>query len=167
MPFVPNARQGTFLLSLKEVPRSQSLFFLHTPHPFNSIHPRLPQWFNHHRQRPVQMEIQGNWIKTRRTSSPIDAFEMPLTFHQLVNNDTKAVVVESHRRVTGNGGFIKTKTPRSMNLDIADEVAKYADFVLLTFLLVWNERVSERAKYPPAERFSAPDLTSIILMGSH
>lgn len=67
-------------------------------------------------------------------------------FSQLVNRDTKAVVVESHRRITGGGGFLKTKTPRYMNLDIADEVVEYIELVLLTFLLVWKERVGERAK---------------------
>ena len=28
-----------------------------------------------------------------------------------------------------------------MNLDIADEVIEYLDLILLTFLLVWKERV--------------------------
>jgi len=84
----------------------------------------------------------------------------------LVNNDTKAVVVESHRRVTESGSFIKTKTPRCMNLDIADEVVEYTELILLTFLLVWKERVSQRAKTSFAPRGSTPDLTSALLMGS-
>lgn len=33
-----------------------------------------------------------------------------------------------------------------MNLDIADEVVEYLELILLTFLLVWKERVGERAK---------------------
>ena len=33
-----------------------------------------------------------------------------------------------------------------MNLDIADEVVEYVELILLTFLLVWKERVDERAK---------------------
>lgn len=86
---------------------------------------------------------------------------------QLVNNDTKAVVVESHRQVTGSGSLIKTKTPRCMNLDIADEVAEYTELVLLTFLLVWKERVGERVKTPFTDRSAAPNLTSVLLMGSH
>lgn len=82
----------------------------------------------------------------------------------LVNSDTKAVVAESHRQVTGSGSFIKTKTPRYMNLDVAGEVVDYVDLILLTFLLVWKERVSERAKSTHLDR--APDLTSVVLMGS-
>jgi hypothetical protein len=49
-----------------------------------------------------------------------------------------------------------------MNLDIADEVLEYAELILLTFLLVWKERVSERAKLPLSER--SADLTSVLLM---
>ena len=33
-----------------------------------------------------------------------------------------------------------------MNIDIADEVVEYVELILLTFLLVWKERVDERAK---------------------
>ncbi|KAF9645610.1 hypothetical protein BDM02DRAFT_489280 [Thelephora ganbajun] len=86
----------------------------------------------------------------------------------LVNNDTKAVVVESHRRITGNGSFLKTKTPRYMNLDIGGEVVEHTELVLLTFILVWKERIGERAKSVPAGlRGIAPDLTSAVLMNSH
>jgi hypothetical protein len=88
-----------------------------------------------------------------------------INFSQLVNSDTKAVVVESHRQVTGSGSFIKTKTPRYMNLDIAEEVVEYTDLILLTFLLVWKERVGERAKRTYLDR--TPDLTSAVLMNSH
>jgi hypothetical protein len=63
-----------------------------------------------------------------------------------VNADTKAVVAESHRQITCGGSFLNVKTPRYMNLDIADEVVEYLELVLLTFLLVWKERVGERAK---------------------
>lgn len=52
-----------------------------------------------------------------------------------------------------------------MNLDIANEVVEYTDLILLTFLLVWKERDSERAKRAYLDR--APDLTSAVLMNSH
>ena len=55
-----------------------------------------------------------------------------------------------------------------MNLDIANEVAEYTELILLTFLLVWKERVSERAKSLAVEiRGAGPDLTSAVLMNSH
>ena len=55
-----------------------------------------------------------------------------------------------------------------MNLDIANEVAEYTELVLLTFLLVWKERVGERAKSSAVElRGAGPDLTSAVLMNSH
>ena len=119
-------------------------------------------------------DVQYKW-KSKGTGSKlvvcwtsIDTFRIAFTkVFQLVNNDTKAVVVESHRRVTGSGSFIKTKTPRYMNLDIGDEVVDYTELILLTFLLVWNERVSERAKSPYIERCVAPSLTGALLMGSH
>lgn len=54
-----------------------------------------------------------------------------------------------------------------MNLDIADEVIEYTELILLTFLLVWKERVGERAKTVPEFRGGlAPDLTSAVLMSS-
>lgn len=77
------------------------------------------------------------------------------------------MVVESHRRITGGGGFFKTKTPRYMNLDVADEVAEHTELILLTFLLVWKERVSERTKSVSTDdRGIAPDLTSAVLINS-
>jgi hypothetical protein len=53
-----------------------------------------------------------------------------------------------------------------MNLDISDEVVEYTELVLLTFLLVWRERVGERAKSVSDFRGVAPDLTSAVLMSS-
>jgi hypothetical protein len=53
-----------------------------------------------------------------------------------------------------------------MSLDIADEVVEYTELILLTFLLVWKERVSEGAKSVPEFRGVAPDLTSAVLMNS-
>jgi len=84
----------------------------------------------------------------------------------LVNSNTKAVVVESHRRITGGGSFLKTKPPRHMNLDIADEVVEHTELILLTFLLVWKERVSERAKSVPEFKGVGPDLTTAMLISS-
>ena len=84
---------------------------------------------------------------------------------QLVNTDTKAVVVESHRRITGGGNFLKAKTPRYMNLDIADEVVEFSELILLTFLLVWKERVGARAKSSEL-RGTASDFASTVLMSS-
>jgi len=46
-----------------------------------------------------------------------------------------------------------------MNLDIADEVVEYTELILLTFLLVRKERVSERAK---TTDFTA-DLEGVLL----
>lgn len=54
-----------------------------------------------------------------------------------------------------------------MNLDIGDEVVEYTELILLTFLLVWKERVGERAKTPFVEKCAPLDLTSALLMGSH
>ena len=84
---------------------------------------------------------------------------------QLVNTETKAVVVESHRRITGGSTFLKTKTPRYMNLDIADEVVECAELILLTFLLVWKERVGARAKSSEL-RGTASDFSGAVLMSS-
>lgn len=88
----------------------------------------------------------------------------PTHSFQLVNSDTKAVVAESHRHITGSGNVLKTKTPRYMNLDIADEVVEYTELILLTFLLVRKERVSERAKSVAEFKGTAPPLTSALLM---
>ena len=52
-----------------------------------------------------------------------------------------------------------------MNLDIADEVVEYAELILLTFLLVWKERVGERAKSSEL-RGAASDFSSSVLMNS-
>jgi len=99
-------------------------------------------------------------------AQPLSPPNLPLTHTtQLVNTDTKAVVVESHRRITSTGTFLKSKTPRSMNLDIADEVVEYAELILLTFLLVWKERVGARAKSSEL-RGSASDFASAALTNS-
>lgn len=83
-----------------------------------------------------------------------------------MNANTKAVVVESNRRTAEGGSFLRTKTPRYMNLDIADEVVEYTEIILLTFLLVWKERVGERAKSVSDFKGAAPNLTSVALMSS-
>jgi hypothetical protein len=94
--------------------------------------------------KPRERDPNSSYVKI------LDPFKIKLAnFSQLVNSDTKAVVVESHRRVTGGGIFTKTKTPRSMNLDIAAEVVECTELILLTSLLVWKERLRERAKVRP------------------
>lgn len=42
----------------------------------------------------------------------------------------------------GGGSFLKTKTPRYINLGIADEVVECAELVLPTFPLVWKVRLA-------------------------
>ena len=59
---------------------------------------------------------------------------------QLVNNETNATVAESHSRRRGS---IFRKT-RDMGLEISGAVSLAADVVLLTFILVWSVRQSER-----------------------
>ena len=61
---------------------------------------------------------------------------------QLVNNETNATVAESHSRRRG-GIFRKA---RDMGLEISEAVSLAADVVLLTFILVWNVRQSERMR---------------------
>jgi len=145
-PPVPNPRRGISFLTPKEAPPSKYSSPRFSSFGFNSP-PFPPQWFNHHKRCSVQVESQGNRIQTRRTSTFSISFGNEFThFSQLVNTDTKAVVVESHRRITSGGGFFKSKTPRYMNLDITDEVVEYTELILITFLLVRKERLSERAK---------------------
>ena len=111
--------------------------------------------------KPRELDQNSSYVDIQ----PPPELNLP-RFFQLVNTDTKAVVVESHRRITGGGSFLKTKTPRHMNLDIADEVVEYTELILLTFLLVWKERVGERAKTVSELRSIPPDLTSILLTNS-
>ena len=59
---------------------------------------------------------------------------------QLVNNETNATVAESHSRRRGS---IFRKT-RDMGLEISGAVSLAVDLVLLTFILVWSARQSER-----------------------
>lgn len=107
----------------------------------------------------------GSKLVVRSTSFGLWGVMLTLNV-QLVNSNTKAIVVESHRRITAGGNFLKAKTPRCMNLDIADEVVEYAELVLLTFLLVWRERVGERAKSVSEFKGGPLDLTSAVLMSS-
>ena len=150
---------------LKEAPPSEHLFPARFPSSV-STHSCFPQRFNHYKRCPVQVESQGHRVQARRTSNLIRFFGIMLTrIAQLVNTDTKAVVVESHRRITGGGNFLKAKTPRYMNLDIADEVVEFSELILLTFLLVWKERVGARAKSSEL-RGTASDFASTVLMSS-
>ena len=61
---------------------------------------------------------------------------------QLVDKDTKNTVAQSHSRI--RSGFFRK--PRDMNLEISEPIVHAVDVVLLTFILVWHERQSERAK---------------------
>jgi len=64
-------------------------------------------------------------------------------FHQLMKKDDNTTVAESHSRIRSS--FFRK--PRDMALEIADVVACAADIILLTFIIVWRERESERAKF--------------------
>jgi hypothetical protein len=56
---------------------------------------------------------------------------------QLVNEETKQKVSQSHSRIRGLSFFRK---PRDMSLEISLPVSLATDLVLLTFVLVWTER---------------------------
>jgi len=60
----------------------------------------------------------------------------------LVNHVSNEIVAESHSRVRSS--FFKK--PRAMSLEISDAISLAMDIVLLTFILVWRERQSERSK---------------------
>ena len=62
--------------------------------------------------------------------------------HQLVDNDTNATVAESYSRIRSS--FFRK--PRDMSLEISEVVSHAVDVILLTFILVWRERQSERSK---------------------
>jgi len=59
----------------------------------------------------------------------------------LVNENSGVVVAESHRRKRGSF-FGK---PRDMSLEISEAVTLAADVILLTFMLVWEERQHQGA----------------------
>jgi len=60
----------------------------------------------------------------------------------LVNKDTNETVAQSHSRIRSS----IFKKPRDMGLEISQVVSDAVDLVLLTFILVWKERQSERTK---------------------
>jgi len=61
---------------------------------------------------------------------------------QLVNKDTNETVAESHSQRRSS----IFRKPRDMSLEISQTVSHAVDIVLLTFVLVWKERQSERSK---------------------
>jgi hypothetical protein len=77
-----------------------------------------------------------NAIRLSQNSTP------SLALLQLVNKDTNAIVAESHSRKRSS----IFRKPRDMGLEISEAISHAADIVLLTFILVWRERKSERVK---------------------
>ena len=72
---------------------------------------------------------------------------------QLVNKATGETVAQSHSRIRSS--FFRK--PRDMSLEISGAVSHAVDVVLLTFILVWRERQSEktagnRAYHDPAAK---------------
>ena len=62
---------------------------------------------------------------------------------QLVNKDTnEPPVAQSHSRI--RGGFFRKR--RDMSLEISAPVSQAVDVVLLTFILVWRERLAGKIK---------------------
>ena len=61
---------------------------------------------------------------------------------QLVSKGTNQIVAQSHSRVRSS--FFRK--PRDMSLEISAPVSPAMDIVLLTFIFVWRERRSEKAK---------------------
>lgn len=97
------------------------------------------------------MEIQRHRLKNRGMFyiSPLKKRgELKRCIHdQLVNKDTNEIVARSHARVR-NSFFRK---PRNMSLEISSKILPAMDIVLLTFILVWWERQTERLKEPLSE----------------
>lgn len=75
-------------------------------------------------------DIEYRW-KTKGTGSKI----------LLVNKVTGGIVAQSHSRIRSS--FFRK--PRDMSLEISDGISHAVDVVLLTFILVWRERQSEKS----------------------
>jgi len=89
------------------------------------------------------MEIQRHWFESCGTSTGSRPSHHNAQLHpQLVNKDTNATVAESHSRIRSS--FFRK--PRDMSLEISEVVSHAVDIILLTFILVWKERQSERSK---------------------
>jgi hypothetical protein len=65
-----------------------------------------------------------------------------VTTLQLVDKRTNEIAAQSHSRIR-NGFF---KKPRDLSLEISGPISHAVDIVLLTFILVWRERQTERNK---------------------
>ena len=110
------------------------------------------QWIRTHQRRRVQVEIQRDRLQSRGAfKSPREKNFKPtltmsdngmVTVLQLVNKSTNEIAAQSHSRIR-NSFFRK---PRDMSLEISAPISHAVDIVLLTFLLVWRERKTERIK---------------------
>ena len=74
--------------------------------------------------------------------SPTSESSTPSLASQLVNKSTNAMVAQSHSHRRSS----IFRKPRDMSLEISRDVVHAVDIVLLTFLLVWRERESERKR---------------------
>ena len=93
------------------------------------------------------MEVQRDELKGRGTSAPFAITFLRETdpisrSPQLVNKDTKETVAESHSHRRSS----IFRKPRDMSLEISEVVSHAVDMVLLTFILVWSERQSEKRR---------------------
>lgn len=91
------------------------------------------------------MEIQRHRLESRGTFALLTITHPTTTSPcspQLANKDTNATVAQSHSRIRSS----IFKKPRDMGLEISRVVSDAADVVLLTFIIVWKERQSQRAK---------------------
>ena len=92
-------------------------------------------------------DIEYRW-KTKGTGSKVvvryrqlrELNPGSLISSQLVNKVTGEIVAQSHSRIRSS--FFRK--PRDMSLEISDAVSHAVDVVLLTFILVWRERQSEK-----------------------
>jgi len=78
----------------------------------------------------------------------------------LVTEDDSTTVAQSHSR--RQSSFFRK--PRDMSLEISEIVAFAVDVILLTFILVWNERKAERTEYGLGPNFQ-DSLPVTTLMG--
>ena len=84
----------------------------------------------------------GSKVVVRRRQSPISKLDSISRPPQLVNKDTNATVAQSHSRIRSS----IFRKPRDMGLEISEVICHAVDVVLLTFILVWRERQSQRSK---------------------
>jgi hypothetical protein len=78
------------------------------------------------------------YVETIHSSQKLDSTSCS---PQLVNTDTNVTVAQSRSRIQGS----MFRKSRDMGLEISEVVSHAVDVLLLTFILVWKERQSERA----------------------